>query len=88
MAVRNWVMDGWRRVSVRNGFEEYDAAIFEDLDLYRAKSGDEIVSQLFHFRDRGDREFALRPEMTPTLARMIAARANSLPRPIKASKRL
>ena len=83
MAVRNWVMDGWRRVSVRNGFEEYDAAIFEDLDLYRAKSGDEIVSQLFHFRDRGDREFALRPEMTPTLARMIAARANSLPRPIK-----
>lgn len=83
MAVLNWIMSAWRRVSLRNGFEEYEGPIFEDLDLYRAKSGEGIVSELFHFRDRGDREFAIRPEMTPTLARMVAARANALPRPIK-----
>ncbi|MGQ9651105.1 MAG: histidine--tRNA ligase [Phycisphaerae bacterium] len=83
MAARNWIMDTWRRVSLRNGFEEYDGPIFELLDLYKAKSGEGIVSELFHFEDRGGRELAIRPEMTPTLARMIAARANSLPRPIK-----
>ncbi len=83
MAVRNWIMDAWRRVSLRNGFGEYDGPIFELLDLYRAKSGEGIVSELFHFEDRGGRELAIRPEMTPTLARMVGARANSLPRPIK-----
>ncbi len=83
MAVRNWIVDAWRRVSARNGFEEYDGPIFEYLDLYRAKSGEGIVSELFHFADRGDRELAIRPEMTPTLARMINARAQTLPRPIK-----
>ncbi len=82
-AIRNWILDCWRRVSLRNGFVEFDGPTFEYLDLYRAKSGDEIVSQLFHFTDRGGREFALRPEMTPTLARMVAARAQTLPRPIK-----
>lgn len=83
MAVRNWITDTWRRVSLRNGFAEYDGPIFELLDLYRAKSGEGIVSELFHFEDRGGRELAIRPEMTPTLARMVGARANSLPRPIK-----
>lgn len=83
MAVRNWIMDAWRRVSLRNGFQEYDGPIFELLDLYRAKSGEGIVSELFHFEDRGGRELAIRPEMTPTLARMVGARANSLSRPIK-----
>ena len=83
MALRNWIADCWRRVSVRNGFVEYDGPTFEQLDLYRVKSGEEIVSQLFDFEDRGGRRFAIRPEMTPTLARMVAARANSLPRPIK-----
>ena len=53
MALRNWIMDAWRRVSIRNGFEEYDGPIFEYLDLYRAKSGEGIVSELFHFEDRG-----------------------------------
>lgn len=83
MAVLNWIMDGWRRVSLRHGFEEYEGPIFESLDLYKAKSGEGIVSELFHFEDRGGREMAIRPEMTPTLARMINARAQALPRPIK-----
>jgi len=83
MALRNWLTETWRRVSVRNGFEEYDGPIFEPLELYTAKSGEEIVQQLFHLTDRGGRRLAIRPEMTPTLARMISARAQSLPRPIK-----
>jgi len=83
MAVRRYIEDTWRSVSVRHGFVEVDGPTFETLDLYRVKSGDEIVSQLFHFQDRGERELALRPEFTPTLARMIAAKANSLPRPVK-----
>jgi len=83
MAIRNWVVRAWREASLRHGFEEYDGPIFEFLDLFKAKSGEGIVSELFHFRDRGDRELAIRPEMTPTLARMIADRARSLPLPIK-----
>ncbi len=83
MAVRNWIIDGWKRVSVRNGFEEYDAPIFEYLKMFQIKSGDEIVEQLFSLTDRGGRELALRPEITPSLARMVNQRINSLPRPIK-----
>tara|TARA_Y100000589_G_C27173359_1_gene637700 strand:- start:490 stop:1713 length:1224 start_codon:yes stop_codon:yes gene_type:complete len=77
------MLDAWRRVSIRNGFEEVDGPIFEHLDLYKIKSGDGIVSELFHFEDRGGRGLAIRPEFTPTLARMVAAKANALPRPIK-----
>lgn len=76
-------MDAWRRVSIRNGFEEYDAPIFEYLDLFTIKSGDEIAGQLFSFEDRGGRKLAIRPEITPSLARMVNARINALPRPIK-----
>ena len=83
MAVRNWIIDGWKKVSVRNGFEEYDGPIFEYLKMFQLKSGDEIVEQLFSFTDRGGRELALRPEITPTLARMVNQQINSLPRPIK-----
>jgi len=83
MAVRNWLIDGWKRVSVRNGFEEYDGPIFEYLKMFQIKSGDEIAEQLFSFEDRGGRNLALRPEITPTLARMINKKINSLPRPIK-----
>ena len=64
-------------------FQEYDVPIVEPLDLYLEKSGQEIAKQLFHFEDKGGRKVALRPELTPTLARMVAARANSLPKPIK-----
>jgi histidyl-tRNA synthetase len=83
MAKLRWLFDQWRDVSLRHGFEEYDGPSFEHLDLYTLKSGDEIVSQLFSFEDRGGRSLALRPELTPTLARMIAVKANALPRPIK-----
>lgn len=83
MARRRYLHDAWRRVSIRHGFDEVDGPIFESLDLYRAKSGEGIVSELFHFQDRGGRELAIRPEFTPTLARMVAAKANALPRPIR-----
>lgn len=83
MAWRNHLTDAWRRVSIRNGFEQVDGPIYESLELYKAKSGDGIVSELFHFEDRGGRGLAIRPEFTPTLARMVAAKANSLPKPIK-----
>jgi histidyl-tRNA synthetase len=83
MIVHNWIVDGWKKVSLRNGFEEYDGPIFEYLKMYQVKSGDEIVEQLFSLQDRGGRDLALRPEMTPTLARMVNQRINSMPRPIK-----
>jgi histidyl-tRNA synthetase len=83
MAIHNWIIDGWKKVSVRNGFKEYDGPIFELLKMYQIKSGDEIVEQLFSLEDRGGRELAIRPEITPTLARMVNQQVNSLPRPIK-----
>ena len=83
MARRNWIINGWKRVSVRNGFEEYDGPIFEYLKMFQIKSGDEIVEQLFSLKDRGGRDLAIRPEITPTLARMVNQQINSLPRPIK-----
>jgi histidyl-tRNA synthetase len=83
MAWHNHLLDAWRRVSIRNGFEQVEGPIFESLDLYKVKSGEGIVSELFHFQDRGERELAIRPEFTPTLARMVAEKANALPKPIK-----
>lgn len=83
MARRNWIIDGWKKVSQRNGFEEYDGPIFEHLQMYQIKSGQEIVEQLFSLQDRGGRDLAIRPEITPTLARMVNQQINSLPRPIK-----
>jgi len=83
MAVRNFIVDGWKAASRRSGFEEFDGPIFEYLQMYQVKSGDEIVEQLFHLTDRGGRELAIRPEITPTLARMVNQQVNALPRPIK-----
>jgi histidyl-tRNA synthetase len=82
-ALRRHIADAWRSVAVRYGFEEYDGPPLEPLELYTVKSGDEIVDQLYRFTDKGGREVALRPEMTPTLARMVAARANGLKKPIR-----
>jgi len=83
LALRAHIFQTWRTVVTRYGFEEYDGPPLEPLDLYTAKSGDEIVGQLYNFTDKGDRQVALRPEMTPTLARMVAARANGLKKPIR-----
>ncbi|HEY4101582.1 MAG TPA: histidine--tRNA ligase [Gemmatimonadales bacterium] len=82
-ALRAHIFRVWREVASRYGFEEYDGPPLEPLDLYTTKSGDEIVGQLYNFTDKGDREVALRPEMTPTLARMVGARANGLKKPIR-----
>jgi histidyl-tRNA synthetase len=83
LATRNYVMSVWRDVARRYGFVEYDGPPLEPLDLYTKKSGDEIVGQLYTFTDKGDRQVALRPEMTPTLARMVAAKANAMRKPIR-----
>src|SRR6266567_7315142 len=83
LALRNHIFAVWRSVARRYGFEEYDGPPLEALELYTQKSGDEIVQQLYAFRDKGDREVALRPEMTPTLARMVAAHAQALKKPIR-----
>ena len=84
MAWHRHLLDAWRRVSVRNGFDQVDGPLFEKLDLYKIKSGEGIVSELFSFkRTNGTTDFAIRPEFTPTLARMVATQANSLPKPIK-----
>jgi histidyl-tRNA synthetase len=83
LALRSHIFSTWRTVASRYGFEEYDGPPLEPLDLYTTKSGEEIVGQLYSFRDKGDRDVALRPEMTPTLARMVAARAGELRKPIR-----
>jgi histidyl-tRNA synthetase len=83
LARRDHVFRLWRRTANTFGFQEYDAPVLEPLDLYRTKSGDEIEQQLFSFTDKGGREVALRPEMTPTVCRLVGAKAASLKRPIK-----
>lgn len=83
-AKRRFIMEAWRSASVRFGFDEIDGPTFEHLDLYTVKSGEGIVSELFSFRRAGgEDDYALRPEFTPTLARMYAAMARQLPRPTK-----
>jgi histidyl-tRNA synthetase len=83
LAFRAHLFRVWREVARRYGFEEYDGPPLEPLELYTAKSGAEIVGQLYHFEDKGGRAVALRPEMTPTLARMVASRAAALKKPIR-----
>ena len=82
-AVRNYIFAQWREVSRRYGFVEYDGPVLEDLELFKKKSGEEIVKQLYDFTDKGGRAVALRPEMTPTLARMVAAAHRDFRKPIK-----
>ena len=82
-AQRAYIARIWRDVARRYAFVEYDGPPLEPLELYTRKSGDEIVVQLYNFTDKGGREVALRPEMTPTLARMVAARANALRKPVR-----
>lgn len=83
MAVRRHVFDAWGRVARRYAFREYDGPPLESLDLYVEKSGPEIVGQLYTFTDRGGRDVAMRPEMTPSLARILGERSRAMPKPIR-----
>ena len=83
MDLRRYIFDTWRGTAERYGFREYDGPPIEELELYTKKSGDEIVDQLYNFTDKGDRNVSLRPEMTPTLARMAAAHTRNYKKPIK-----
>ena len=83
MRVRNWLFDNFQSAARSHGFEEYDAPLLEHEELYTRKQGEEITQQLYGFEDKGGRRVSLRPEMTPSLARMVMARAGALPTPIK-----
>lgn len=80
---RNYIFNAWRTTARRYGFREYDGPPLEPLELFTTKSGDEIVGQLYNFIDKGERGISLRPEMTPTLARMVAAHERAYKKPIK-----
>ncbi len=82
-AKRNYIFARWRRVARRYGFVEWEGSPLEPTELYKKKSGDEIVEQLFNFTDKGEREVALRPELTPTLARVVAAHEREFKKPLK-----
>ena len=83
MRLRNWLFDNFDEAALLHGFQEYDAPVLESEELYTRKQGEEITQQLYNFKDKGDRKVALRPEMTPSLARMVMSRAGVLPMPIK-----
>jgi histidyl-tRNA synthetase len=80
---RQFIFNKWRETARRYGFREYDGPPLETLELFTTKSGDEIIGQLYNFVDKGDRAVSLRPEMTPTLARMVAAHERNYKKPIK-----
>src|SRR5256884_4392157 len=80
---RNYVFARWREVARRYGFVEWEGPPLEATELYKKKSGAEIVEQLFNFTDKGEREVALRPELTPTLARVVAAHEREFKKPLK-----
>jgi len=83
MRLRNWLFDHWRSVAQQYGFSEYDAPVLESEVLYTRKAGEEVTEQLYNFVDKGDRAVALRPEMTPSLARMVLQKKGALPLPLK-----
>jgi len=83
MRLRNWLFERFHLAALSHGFEEYDAPVLETEELYTRKSGEEITQQLYNFEDKGGRMVSLRPEMTPSLARMVMARSGALPMPIK-----
>lgn len=83
MRIRETVFEAWRKASTKFGFEPYDSCVVEELALLKRKAGEEIVEQIYTFKDKSGRDLALRPEMTPTLARMVASRQASLPMPLK-----
>ena len=82
-AVRNYLFETWRAVARRHGFVEYETPVLEDTALYLKKSGGELSAQLFRFRDQGERDVTLRPEVTASLARLAATRQREFPKPLK-----
>ena len=84
MFVQNFIFGVWKSVAESFGYSQYDASVLEPAELYRAKSGEEIVSeQTYTFTNRGEREVTLRPEMTPTVARMVAGKEHDLQFPLR-----
>lgn len=83
MAARNAIFTAWTQAAQRSGFAQYDSCVVESLELLKRKSGEEIADQIYTFKDKSDRDLVLRPEMTPTLARMITARQGMLSFPLK-----
>ena len=83
MRLRNWLFEHFHAAARSHGFEEYDSPVLESEELYTRKAGEEITAQLYNFEDKGGRRVALRPEMTPSLARMVMAKSGTLPIPIK-----
>jgi len=82
--IRNYIFEIWRKTCKSFGYEEYDGPFLESYEIYAAKSGEELVNeQLYSFEDRGGRKVAIRPEMTPSLARMVAGQYKTLIKPIK-----
>ncbi|MGL1901689.1 MAG: histidine--tRNA ligase [Fibrobacterales bacterium] len=81
--IQNFIFDSWKKTCNSYGYEEYEGPIFEHLDLFTRKSGEEIISQLYAFQDKGGRDIALRPEMTQSLARMVNQKGNTLKKPFK-----
>lgn len=80
---RNYIFANWREVAARHGFVEYEGPTLESTDLYRKKSGQEITDQLFCFTTKGGEEVSMRPEVTPTLARLAAAKQRDYAKPMK-----
>jgi histidyl-tRNA synthetase len=81
--LRTWLFNHWRASALTHGFEEYDAPVVENEELYLRKGGEEMSQQLYNFNDKGGRRICLRPEMTPSLARMILAKGSRLHLPLK-----
>src|ERR1035437_11150600 len=82
-AARNYIFSKWREIARQHGFVEWDGPVLEPTELYQKKSGPEIIGQLFNFTDKGEREVAMRPELTPTLARVVAAHERAFKKPLK-----
>lgn len=84
MLIQNYIFDGWRKACLKHGFMEYQTPIIESAEIYRAKSGEDVGNkELYTFRDLGDRDLALRPEMTPSVTRMVSSKYKEMSKPIK-----
>jgi len=83
MRIRNWIFDTWRTCAELSSFDQYDACVVESQELFVRKAGEEVIDQIYAFKDKSDRELALRPEMTPSLGRLINSQGKALSLPAK-----